>query len=320
MQRSFIVTLLQEEATMSVEGRPTLILGIEEPELYQHPPQAQHFAQLLEKLSLDSIQPVVTTHSPYFVSGKGFEAIRMVRPRTADSGTSITQLTYEVLSKRLAEALGEAPTEPSVVMVQVQQILQPSQSELFFTEVPIIVEGPEDVAFISTYMQLSDKWEKFRKLGCHFVVAEGKTNLSRPLGIANGLGIPAFAIFDADGDETNADERRKHERDNRCLLRLCGGEADDLFPEETIWGENYTMWPTNIFTAVNSDFGSGWDEAENLARAERGLTTGIRRKNALLIGATVEILWNRSDKSETLELLCNNILAFAESNVGKARS
>jgi len=69
MQRSFIIALLQEEATIDIEGRPTLIFGIEEPELYQHPPQARHLAQLLHRLSSESVQPIVTTHSPYFVSG-----------------------------------------------------------------------------------------------------------------------------------------------------------------------------------------------------------------------------------------------------------
>ncbi len=320
MQRSFIIALLQEEATTDVEGRPILILGIEEPELYQHPPQARHFAQLLERLSSDAVQPIVTTHSPYFVSGRGFEAVRMVRRRTTGSGTSITQLTYKALSEQLAEALGEAPTEPSMVMAQVEQIMQPSKAELFFTEVPVIVEGLEDVAFISTYMQVSGKWDDFRKFGCHFVVAEGKTNLSRPLGIATGLGIPAFVIFDADGNETDASERKKHGRDNRCLLRLCGGDADDPFPKETVWGENHVVWPTNIFDAVSSDFGTGWDEAEKLARTERGLTTRIKRKNVLLIGATVEILWAQSNKSETLEKLCNSIIAFANSNLAATRN
>ncbi len=320
LQRSFIVALLQEEATMNVEGRPTLLLGIEEPELYQHPPQARHFAQLLQTLSSDDVQPVVTTHSPYFVTGKGFEAIRMVRPRTTDSGTSVTQLTYEALTERLAEALEEDPAEPSTVMAQVEQIMQPSQSELFFTEVPVLVEGPEDVAFISTYLQLGAKWDEFRKLGCHFVVAVGKSNLSRPLGIAVGLGIPAFVIFDADGNEANAEQRKNHERDNRCLLRLCGGDANVPMPEETVWSENHVVWPTNIFDAISSDYGPDWEVAENLARAERGLTTGIRRKNPLLIGATLEVLWNQSSRSKTLERLCDRILSFASSNLAADRN
>ena len=115
---------------------------------------------------------------------------------------------------RRADKEGEAPTEPSAIMARVEQIMQPSQSELFLTEVPVIVEGLGDMAFISTYMQQSGKWERFRRLGCHFVLANGKMSLSRPLAISIGFGIPAFTIFDADGNQTNANERKNHVRDN----------------------------------------------------------------------------------------------------------
>ena len=81
-------------------------------------------------------------------------------------------------------------------MAAVEQILQPSQNELFFSRVPIFVEGSEDIAFIATYLKLIQKWEEFRKYGCHFVNCEGKNRMSRPLAIAQGLNIPYFAIFE----------------------------------------------------------------------------------------------------------------------------
>ena len=42
LQRSYLLALLQELAGASNESGPTLILACEEPELYQHPPQARH--------------------------------------------------------------------------------------------------------------------------------------------------------------------------------------------------------------------------------------------------------------------------------------
>jgi putative ATP-dependent endonuclease of OLD family len=45
LQRSFLLTILQELASVELGSdveRPTLILGCEEPELYQHPPQARY--------------------------------------------------------------------------------------------------------------------------------------------------------------------------------------------------------------------------------------------------------------------------------------
>ena len=43
-QRSYLLALLQELASSDDKAAPTLILGCEEPELYQHPPQARHLA------------------------------------------------------------------------------------------------------------------------------------------------------------------------------------------------------------------------------------------------------------------------------------
>jgi predicted ATP-dependent endonuclease of OLD family len=82
MQRAFIVSILQELAVGDQGESPKLILGFEEPELYQHPPQAQHMASLLEALATDpekNTQIILSTHSPYFISSKGFENIRALR-------------------------------------------------------------------------------------------------------------------------------------------------------------------------------------------------------------------------------------------------
>ena len=51
MQRAFIVALLQTMAELSGDKQPKLLIGFEEPELYQHPPQAKHLASFLEKMT-----------------------------------------------------------------------------------------------------------------------------------------------------------------------------------------------------------------------------------------------------------------------------
>ena len=51
LQRSYLLVLLQELAGTDAAGGPTLILACEEPELYQHPPQARHLSAVLNKLS-----------------------------------------------------------------------------------------------------------------------------------------------------------------------------------------------------------------------------------------------------------------------------
>ncbi|WP_163594770.1 AAA family ATPase, partial [Klebsiella pneumoniae] len=51
LQRSYMLALLQELNKIDDAAAPTLILCIEEPELYQHPPQAIYLAETLQELA-----------------------------------------------------------------------------------------------------------------------------------------------------------------------------------------------------------------------------------------------------------------------------
>ena len=53
--------------------------------------------------------------------------------------------------------------------------------------------------------------------------ANAKSYLIEPIVIAQALDIPVFVLFDADGNKMNPDQRVKHEKDNRALLKLLGG-------------------------------------------------------------------------------------------------
>jgi putative ATP-dependent endonuclease of the OLD family len=311
MQRSFLVAMLQVLANVGEGERPTLLLGFEEPELYQHPPQAKHLAALLERLSTIDAQIVITTHSPYFVSSKGYENIRLVRASVESSGSSVTQMTYKQLCSQLAQALGCEPQQPTELMACVEQIMQPSQAELFFCKVAVLVEGPEDVAFLSMFLQHTNGWEEFRRLGCHFVLCEGKTNMSRPLAIANGLGLPVFVVFDGDCDKATAANDDEHRRDNGCLLSLLGSK-DNPIQEGNLFGHNVVMWRTRIMDEVMSEIGrEQWDATECEARATFKLQSGVRRKNPMLVTATVESLLRKGVRMPSLESAVGALLRFA---------
>ena len=104
MQRSFMLTLLQELAGTASDIAPTLILGIEEPELYQHPPQARYLAELLHDLATDKSQIIVCSHSPLFIPGDDFETVRVVRDSGTPSCSTVKQLSYNELSATLNTA------------------------------------------------------------------------------------------------------------------------------------------------------------------------------------------------------------------------
>jgi len=316
MQRAFIVSILQELAVGDQGESPKLILGFEEPELYQHPPQAQHMASLLEALATGpekNTQIILSTHSPYFISSKGFENIRAFRKEIDNKCSVVYSTTYKQVEERLANAMGESPSSPTSLMARIAQIMQPSQNELYFTRIAILVEGIEDVAFISTHLQLSDKWPQFREFGCHFVIGDGKTSLSRALAICKELHIPAFIVFDSDANQNKENEIKNNKRDNSCILSLCGLNDFDPLPSDNLWHSQVVMWKTKLGEVVIEGFSRDvWDKAEKNARKKMGFTENVRRKNRLLIAATLEELASEGKQSDILEKLCEKLLGFAK--------
>ena len=310
LQRSFIVALLHELAVSEEADAPTLILGLEEPELYQHPPQARHLAAVLERLAKEGSQIIATTHSPFFVSGRGVEAVRMVRKHHESGVARVAAVTHKGLAKRLTEAMQSEPMSPTRVMAAIEQILQPSQNEMFFARVPVFVEGLEDVAFVSTYLHLERQWEEFRRLGCHFVVTDGKNPMSRPVAIASLLELPAFALVD--GDMQNERNQEANRRDNGCILRLMGHDGVDPLLSDDFFAENLVMWRETIGRAVMDEIGREiWNTAESEARTENGLRDHVSQKHPLLVTATLEILHKQGTRSDLLGRVCEGLLSFA---------
>ena len=311
LQRSYLFALLQELADSDAPDAPTLILSCEEPELYQHPPQARHLADVFETLATGNNQIIITTHSPFFVSGDGFENVRLVRRPTPNAGSVVRALTFQSLCDRIRRALGEDPQRPSGGLVaKIHQALQPGVAEMFFSQIPILVEGLEDVSYITTQMHLSGLWSDFRRLGCHLIPVHGKNKLIQPLAIARELGLPVFVVFDADGDIDDKNKRTQHEKDNRPLLALLGVEQDP-FPSAEIWGHNHAVWPTNLTKMVKDDFGADYANITEPVRLRYAQEGGLE-KNALFIADWLSEAHSEEVSSPTLTKLCANIITYAQ--------
>ncbi|MBX3442148.1 MAG: AAA family ATPase [Planctomyces sp.] len=314
LQRSYLLALLQELASSDAPNAPTLILACEEPELYQHPPQARHLADVFVTLAQGNNQVLVTTHSPLFVSGDGFENVRLVRTPARNRGSLISSLTFETLCARIRTALGEDPSRKlEGLIAKIHQALRPHVAEMFFTRVPILVEGLEDASYITTTLHLSGQWAEFRRLGCHIIPVNGKDKLIQPLAIAKELGIPAFVVFDADGDTVRPEHRVKHERDNKALINLLGSAAAP-FPAATVLGDDHAIWQTNLTLTVDADFGvecSAYKEAARVHYAQEG---GLE-KHDLYIADWLSAAHADGKTSNTLADLCTAILKYATNEV-----
>jgi predicted ATP-dependent endonuclease of OLD family len=313
LQRCFLLALLQELSGCKDSGNPRLILACEEPELYQHPPQARYMSTVLQNLSEENSQVIITTHSPYFISGRGFEDVRVVRQELLNEQPSIRHAEFDVLSRRLGEVRNDNRPAPRGMQFKVEQALQPTLNEIFFSPVVILVEGLEDVAYLSTYFLISNRMDEFRRLGCHIVATSGKSSMLSPLVITGLLGIPTFVIFDADGHERREDKRAQHARDNTALMRACGLEAPDPFPAVVFTSSSLVVWPTEIGAVVKESLtNEAWRRCEDEVRQANGLqgVDGLE-KNSLFIGSVLAKIYDEGRRSAILEELCNQILSFA---------
>jgi predicted ATP-dependent endonuclease of OLD family len=311
LQRCYLLALLQELVSYDRDDAPKLILGCEEPELYQHPPQARHLSSVLEKLSEGNSQIIVTTHSPYFISGKGFEAVRLVARIHGKKYSAVTQTSFDRIAKKFADATGDKLNQVPAQQAKLQQALNPYSNEMFFTRRLILVEGLEDLAYLTTWLILTDRWEEFRARGCHAVPVGGKDKLILPLIIAQEMGIQTYLIADSDGHITNENSRKRHERDNRAILKLCGQKAENVFPAATLWVKGMAMWASDIGHTLKAEVGDeAWDKTYGQVRKALGDPDGDLTKNPTAISDLLSRFLADGIKVPSLDKLCSEALNF----------
>jgi predicted ATP-dependent endonuclease of OLD family len=308
LQRSYMLALLQELNTIDDTAAPTLILCIEEPELYQHPPQARYLSETLQDLADDNTQVMVCSHSPTFIPKNDFEKVRMVTEFGNPVETKNTRVTYQQLSDYLISIGGKAINKAGIV-AKLFPYLSPSINEMFFCKVPIFVEGIEDVAYIKTYAELNGQTTGLRSLGCHLIHADKKSNIIEPLAVAKLLQLNSFVVFDSDTDAKEV-HQPDHKRDNKKILTIQGHGAESEWPETNIEKENLWAWKTNLCDSVKAEI-ANWDTYCNQSNGEYGNAGGLQ-KNPLAIARTLELAWQAGEKSQVLIKLVTDILKFAE--------
>lgn len=317
LQRCYIMALLQEVAENGLDTGPRLILACEEPELYQHPPQARHLGDVFKKLGKQNAQVIICTHSPHFVSGETFESVRLVRKRAGSLPRSarksfVSMATTGDVADRIATATGKpAPKAAQGTLAKIHQELTTAKNEMFFTPVLFLVEGREDIAYATSYLTLLGLWDEWRRLGGHLVAVDGKSNMRQPLAVAMALGIPTYIVFDADGHVTG-NARTEHERDNAALLKLAA-VVSPPFPTGTLWAPSLTVWESELSEVVEAELASPeWTKVKEEVTARYG-HPGNLKKNSLFIGETMALAWERGMKSKSLMELCRSMLGFAQS-------
>ncbi len=336
LQRAFILTMLQhltiasarrtQEAPVQPEtseqshqtpsaNLPNLILGIEEPELYQHPSRQRHFAKVLFELASGGIpgvarrtQVIHTSHSPLFVGIDRFDQVRLLRKVSGRDGKPKISTVIRATLDQVAEALWEAAARPmnrytrTSLMPRLQAIMTPLMNEGFFADAIVLVEGEEDRAAIlgmAFAMRIDLESEGVAVIPCG-----GKPSLDRPAIIFRQMEIPTYVVWDS--DEGGRDPRPE---DNRRLLRIMGQSEEDW---PAVVSDRFACFRRTLRATVRDEIGPA--EFDQLVH-EICATMGINKydqgmKNSSVVHGIIACARERSMNSPTLEGIIQKILAL----------
>lgn len=342
LQRAFILTMLQhlakaqtsplpppeeetavdeagEYASASATGlesrMPNLILGIEEPELYQHPNRQRHLSRVLYRLATGSIKGVAqntqvlyATHSPLFLDLERFHTVRLLRKHPPDDGgpnhTVVFQTTFDDIAAIIETANDQPPGTYSgaTLRPRLQTLMTPWMNEGFFASIAVLVEGEDDRAAILGVAK--SKGYDFDSMEISVIPCMGKNNLDRPTAIFRELQIPVYVVWDSDQGDNDA----KPENNYR-LLRLMGAPVED-WPGEV--SDRYACFTQDLETTLRTELGETcFDTVLDECRSNLGFA---KKKHAIKCPAVIQRIIERAREqgrnSATLEEIVERIVAL----------
>lgn len=182
-----------QEATAPRAPSGSVLLLVEEPELYLHPHAQRRLNANLRAIGdTDHHQVFLTTHSPHFVDMEHHRGIAIVRKKSHMDGSQVCQCDRELFA-------GEGSADRQK-RFNLAQWIGPERAEMFFAKRAVFVEGPTEHAAIPF---LADR------VGCRdpevsIVDCGGKHNLMLYMEIAAAFGIEHVVIHDEDEGGGNA--------------------------------------------------------------------------------------------------------------------
>lgn len=174
--------------TATLQALPALVIGIEEPEIYQHPVRARSFARVLQALSRrEGTQVFIATHSPYLVLPEQFGSLKHFSLSGGCSVVSSTTVASVASSTGLADAS---------ITRAVERELPRTFSEGFFADAVVFVEGETDRVILEVVAERIG--QPLDSRGIAVLAMGGKGNFRVPFEILRGLDIPVYVIADSD--------------------------------------------------------------------------------------------------------------------------
>lgn len=192
-QRGQLIPTPQDTPDAPETGEQTIILAIEEPELYIHPQMQRLIYSVLKDFAATD-QVVYTTHSPSFVDVARYESVAVVRKDSVESGTQVSQCAVGVLDES---------TERKTFQFLSSFGLE--QNQMFFARKVVLVEGDEDrIALLAAGRDLSIFKEFPEEHGFTIVVIGGKQEMKKYIKLLTAFTIPCVILHELDGNPTSA--------------------------------------------------------------------------------------------------------------------
>lgn len=255
LQRNYLVSLFKVIASMQTTEKDdlTLIVGFEEPELYQHPPQARLMSRYLMKLSTVD-QVFVTTHSSMFIHADFFGKLHRVI--NENGKTKIISVTLTEFMRRM-NAVFDIPSENiSSTLASLYTLINLSITEIFFSKFVVLVEGLEDIGYLEAITDHYDKRSNILELGINFIPVHGKNDLILVIELCKAFQIGYFVMFDGDIKHSESDKATKDNtaKTNKRLFNQLNIENNSGYLENSLLGANFQVWADNIKTDIISAY------------------------------------------------------------------
>jgi hypothetical protein len=165
--------------TCGALGVRSVVLLIEEPELFLRPQAQRYLYRLLRRFADAGNQVIYSTHSPSFLNVSRLEELALVQ-RHPHSGTGVVQ------------PRPITPDDDFRVLTE----FDAERSELFLARAALLVEGQtEKLAFPFVFEALGHDLDRE---GISIISCGGKSNIPLFARVCHAAGVPFIAVFDRD--------------------------------------------------------------------------------------------------------------------------
>jgi len=319
LQRAYILSLFQQlaliQASVSLESEkitesskislPSLIIGIEEPELYQHPDRIRHFANMLLQLSnrgikgtIENIQVIHSTHSPLMIDFRRFNQLRIFKKiASEEDNPKETDVTYTDLAK-VSRFVESAKGEPTGIIgdeslrQRLIPLMNPWMNEGFFAILVVLVEGIRDRALILG--EALKRGIDLESRGICVIPCSGKNSMTEAIAIFKCLKIPTYVVWDSDEGHSNGITANKN------ILRCHECEPEEYPCKVT---DDFCCTKTNLENTFHDEIGAdNYDRCISRYCIEKDL--GKPRyvmENYHIVSEIIKLLNGKGYHSKTLE-------------------